>query len=566
MKTTHNRRSAARTGAAMIAATVLSKALGVLRTALIAARFGTGSDASAYAVAEKLPLSLFELLIGSAVAACFIPAYQRLRAEDTDADLSETGNAPCKPDSAAAQFASRFGGAVFLGALPLTLLGILLASPLVSLTAPGLTGEGAGTAIGLLRILFWAVLPAAGTAVYSGLLQSHGCFLLPAGVSVISNAAVIVYLFLSRADGTGGSIFGLAAVSLAAWLLQFLTLAVPARRRGLSLFAGIFGRLGRRGHIPPDAGGIPGRADTADTTAKRTLRTVLRTAPTVLLSSWLLPGGALCGLYFASSASADGTTVFNYAHGIFLIAAGILTYSVCNYLFPALSAQAARDRRAMEGTVRRGMIWLFTLTLPAAVLLTLLARPAVAVLYERSAFTAQDTEAVTACLRTMAWALPAFAANELGARIAYALGRPRRTACAAIAGLTVQCAVGAVFSHISPRSVRAAGFGCALGIAVSACILLIMTAHDLRGVFQKQLALPLLSTAAGACIAGGAARGVLAWVSACIPNGGTLSCLLAVLCAGGAGIITCLGWLIAVRHLLPAADALPGIGRKGGNV
>ena len=533
MKTTHNRRSAARTGAAMIAATVLSKALGVLRTALIAARFGTGSDASAYAVAEKLPLSLFELLIGSAVAACFIPAYQRLRAEDTDADLSETGNAPCKPDGAAARFASRFGGAVLLGALPLTLLGILLASPLVSLTAPGLTGEGAGTAIGLLRILFWAVLPAAGTAVYSGLLQSHGCFLLPAGVSVISNAAVIVYLFLSRADGTGGSIFG---------------------------------RLGRRGHIPPDAGGIPDRADTADAAAKRTLRTVLHTAPTVLLSSWLLPGGALCGLYFASSASADGTTVFNYAHGIFLIAAGILTYSVCNYLFPALSAQAARDRRAMEGTVRRGMIWLFTLTLPAAVLLTLLARPAVAVLYERSAFTAQDTEAVAACLRTMAWALPAFAANELGARIAYALGRPRRTACAAIAGLTVQCAVGAVFSHISPRSVRAAGFGCALGIAVSACILLIATAHDLRGVFQKQLALPLLSTAAGACIAGGAARGVLAWVSACIPNGGTLSDLLAVLCADGAGIITCLGWLIAVRHLFPAADALPGIGRKGGNV
>ena len=59
---------------------------------------------------------------------------------------------------------------------------------------------------------------------YAGILQSYGEFKIPAAMSIISNAAAIIYLFLFN-DRFG--IKGLAFAMLIGWILQLAILIVP---------------------------------------------------------------------------------------------------------------------------------------------------------------------------------------------------------------------------------------------------------------------------------------------------------------------------------------------------
>ena len=57
-----------------------SRILGVVRSIVIAAHFGTGTEASAYVAAIAVPDTVFQVLVGGAVGSAFIPVFQRLLA------------------------------------------------------------------------------------------------------------------------------------------------------------------------------------------------------------------------------------------------------------------------------------------------------------------------------------------------------------------------------------------------------------------------------------------------------------------------------------------------------
>ena len=57
----------------MTAATVVAKLLGLIRDVLVAGSYGTGTEAVAYETASRLPILLFDFVIGGVVTAAFIP-------------------------------------------------------------------------------------------------------------------------------------------------------------------------------------------------------------------------------------------------------------------------------------------------------------------------------------------------------------------------------------------------------------------------------------------------------------------------------------------------------------
>ena len=58
---------------------LLAKVCGLLRDMLITASYGTGSTAAiAYETASKLPVTLFDLVIGGVVTAAFVPVFNEL--------------------------------------------------------------------------------------------------------------------------------------------------------------------------------------------------------------------------------------------------------------------------------------------------------------------------------------------------------------------------------------------------------------------------------------------------------------------------------------------------------
>jgi len=243
-------------GAATVALGILSSRLiGLVREQALARFFGVGPHADVFRAAMRAPNVLQNLLGEGTLSAAFIPIYSRMLEEGRRDE------------------AGRFAGAVFglllAASATLSLLGVLLARPIVALLAAGFLQDRGGAVdryeltVAAVRIIF----PMTGVLVLSawalGVLNSHRRFLLSYFAPVLWNAAIIAALIwvggLRDADT-----FSLAALDrllfAACWgallggLLQFLvqlpTVAremrgfrlslstrVPGVRQALSAFA-----------------------------------------------------------------------------------------------------------------------------------------------------------------------------------------------------------------------------------------------------------------------------------------------------------------------------------------
>lgn len=446
----------------MMAATLLSKLLGMLRTVLYASHYGTTPAASAFSAASRIPLTFFDLLFSAAVVGCFIPVYNSFGKER---------------EKDASAFALTFLNLIFLATGLLALLGILFADSLIAVVTPGLDPETASLAARLLRMLFPMIIFTGEAYTLVGILQSDDRFLLPAIVSSVSNLGVILYfLIFDKALGKNG-IYGLAVAYVLSWLLQFLTLAVP-------LF------LSGKRYRPILQLNNPA------------LKKALRMTLPIMAGSWLAPLTSLIGAHFSSLLASNGNAVFDYSYNIFIIVAGVLTYSICNYVFPSLSRTAGQPEE-FHGTVRTGLLSALAITAPFTAAVMLLAGEGVTVLYFRNEFTAADVSQTASMLRLNAAALPAFAVTELGMRVFYAKKRTLVPVIAACFGAAVNLTVAAVV-----QTLPGIGTACALGQLAAASVLLAAMIRTERPVFDRAFLSDFLKILAAAILSAAAMYGM----------------------------------------------------------
>lgn len=179
--------------AVQVAAGIFSSRIaGLIREQVLAFSFGLSPHADVLTTAFRAPNALQVLLGEQSLSAAFIPAYARLLEEGKEEE------------------AGRLAGAIFglllaLAAL-LTLLGILLARPLVAVFAAGYLGDAEAVAAGKLTVdrfelavsTVRIIFPMTGLLVLSawtlGVLNSHRRFFLPYFAPVLWNASVIAGL------------------------------------------------------------------------------------------------------------------------------------------------------------------------------------------------------------------------------------------------------------------------------------------------------------------------------------------------------------------------------------
>jgi putative peptidoglycan lipid II flippase len=184
--TPHHRRG----GAVLVAVGIfISRIFGLIRVRVFSHYFGLTSDAAdAFNAGFRIPNLLQNLFGEGALSGSFIPVYAKLVAAGDEEE------------------ADRVAGAV-AGLLALTisiivLFGVVSASWLIDLIAPGFEGVRRVLAIQIVRILF----PGAGLLVLSawclGILNSHHKFFLSYAAPVVWNLAMIAALvaFGGRAD------------------------------------------------------------------------------------------------------------------------------------------------------------------------------------------------------------------------------------------------------------------------------------------------------------------------------------------------------------------------------
>ncbi len=341
-------------------ATGISRVLGLIRDVVSSYYFGTRGPINAFTVAFQIP-NLIRVLVGdAALSGAFVPVFN---------ELLEKGER-----ARAWRVASSILWLLILVLTAVTAVFILLAPVIM----PPLTKEYDELAVTLSQILFPIVVLLGASGIVVGILNTYGQFSIPALTPVAWNLVIILGLVLGvpRADTTDGKLYVYAASIVLGTVVQVL-LPLPWLR-------GLDGRL--RVVI-----------DYRDPAVWRVFKLMIP----VTVSLGLINLNAVIGT-FVAAALIDPTiapTAIDRAFRIYMLPQGMFSVAVATVLFPTLSRLVARaDMVAFRATVAEGLRQIAFLLVPASVLCAVLAEPLVRIIYQRGAFTPDQTPIVASAL------------------------------------------------------------------------------------------------------------------------------------------------------------------------
>jgi putative peptidoglycan lipid II flippase len=418
---------------------LLSRILGLVRNRVFAHFLGTSDAADAFNAAFRIPNFLQNLFGEGVLSASFIPVYARLLSRD------ERGEA------------NRVAGAVLslltLATSVLVLLGILATPLLITIIAPGFTGQKREITVTLVRILF----PGAGLLVLSawclGVLNSHRRFLLSYTAPVLWNLAIIFTLI-----GFGGTEQGYRLAEYAAWgsvlgsALQF-GVQLPLVLR---LLGGLALRLGRE---------------------SAAVRTIIRNFVPVFVGRGVVQISAYVDTLLASLLPTGAVAALAYAQVLYTLPVSLFGMSVSAAELPAMSSVKGEGGEAaseLRTRLNRGLRQIAFFVIPSSVVFLALGDVVVAALYQTGEFTRAMTIYVWGILAGSALGLLASTLGRLYSSAFYALQDSRTPVRYGILRVVLTILLGLVFALQLPgllgleRRWGAAGLTIAGGLA--ACV------------------------------------------------------------------------------------------------
>lgn len=374
-------RQIAKAATLVMALFVVSRVFGLVREMVVGALFGTSAAYDAYQAAARIPEMIFLVVAGGALGSAFIPAFA-----DHMAKEDYTG-------------AWRLVSAIVnLALIVLTVTAGLTAvfAPVLVRTviAPGFDPPQQALTARLLRLMLLSPVIFGVSGIVMGALNAHQHFLLPALAPSVYNLSIIGgALLLGPRLGVMGMAVGVVVGAALHLLVQ-----VP----GLM-------RYGAR-YIPTLGLDDPSVREVGRLMAPRVLGTAIIQLNFVVNNS------------LASMMGEGAVSAINYAWLLMMLPQGVFAQAVGTAAFPTFAEQVARgERDEMRSTLVATLRAVFFLSIPATVGLLMLGRPLVGLLFERGAFEAGSTEAVTWALAFYALGLVGYAGLEIVARAFYAL-------------------------------------------------------------------------------------------------------------------------------------------------
>ncbi|MFF9581632.1 lipid II flippase MurJ [Streptomyces achromogenes] len=493
---------------------VAAALLGLVRDQSLARLFGAGRDTDAFLVAWAVPEFAATLLIEDGLAFALIPAFSAAlarRARGAAGDPVRSLVAGTLP-----RLASAFAA---VGVL------LALAAPwFVAVLAPGLPDPS--LAVDCTRLTASCVL-SFGLAGYCGAaLRAHRRFLAPAAIYIVHNVAIItaMYAFGGR-WGVRSAAFGVAAGGCLMAVVQLPSLVAVLRR-------------GRRGRTDPRPAAPAPRLD-------------IPLLAAVLLFALCRQSQVLIERFLASGLPAGAISHLNYAQKVAQIPM-TLSMMLSTVTFPVVArALADGDTERARGRVEGDVAVAARLVLLGAAAVVACAPQLIGLLFQRGAFTAQDTAATAGVMRVYALGLLAQTLTGVVVRSYFSVGRATWYPVAAMAaGIAATWGIGACTA--ASRGAVGIAAANAAGITLTAALLLAGTGR--RGVPLRAAAVlrglgrPLWA-AGGAAVAGGLVAAVPPSAPAGLAAGAATVAVVFLLLGGAPGARALAPALRPVRSL-----------------
>lgn len=511
-----------------------TKLISLVQTFIIARYFGVGRELDAYVTANRVPELIVVLISGGALGHAFIPIFSGyLARQDRDG---------------AWRLASMVINAVLTAALLISGVVFVLTPWLVpNIIAPGFAPTTTEQTIVLMRILLLGTIIFSISGIFSGILQSHNHFLLPALAPIMYDIGILFGVVVLLQP------FGLEGVAVGTVLgaAMHLLIQVPGLVRHRMRWQPIFE------FTDPQ------------------LRTVVKRMIPRIMGLGVFQINFLVMTNIASRLGEGAVSAFDWGWRLMQIPQTLIGTAMGIVIFPTLAALSATGdeagkRLAMSSALR----FILVASIPSAIGLIVVGQPLVSLL-EGGAFDATASALVYSTLRAFTLGLIVHSMLEVVARSFYADGDTYTPLWAALVGAAVNLVLSFTLSGVAIADAQAvfrlaqsqieftmtepiignvSGLALAnsLGTAVEMGILLVLLRLRWHGIEEGTLAATTVrALAASLVMALVLAAMQFGWVLLGMAGRGTIitALLLGVEVVVGAGVFFTAGWLLGMQEL-----------------
>jgi putative peptidoglycan lipid II flippase len=262
---------------------------------------------------------------------------------------------------------------------------------------------------------------------------------------------------------------------------------------------------------------------------------------------------------FASNIPEDGPVSWlNYAFRLMQFPIGVFGVAIATATLPSISRNAAlAELKDFKHTLAGSMRLAFLLTIPSAVGLAVLARPIIALIYERGDFNPVDTDHTAAALVFYAIGLAGYSAIKILAPAFYALGDARTPMAISLLSIVTNF----VMNWLLVDVMRERGLALSTSIValLNFALLYFLMRRRVGEIEDRRTAITIAQILLASIVMGAVCRFVSAAISSYAGEsfaGRMTNVALSV--ATGAGVFYFAAWMLGVRELRSAAEAFAG--------
>ena len=373
--------------------TLLSRIVGFVRDILIAKFLGASMMADAFFVALRFPNLFRSLFAEGTLNVAFVPLFS--------GQLHEKGK------GGALVFARAVFSFLFYVLLIFTVFMEIFMPSFMFILAPGyesIPGKLELTT-SLSRITFPFLLCVSLVSLLSGVLNSVGKFWAAAFTPTLLNLMMIgaLYLITPFVNNPYAPAYALSIGVCLAGFVELIWLFYYVKKAGL-LF-GLVGPIKALMHMGPQ------------------VKLLLKRMGPGVLGSGVYQINLFLDTLLVSFVGAGAISWLNYAHHMFQLPIGIIGVAIGTALLPVLSKHIkAGEKEEANIQINRGLEISLAMSIASMIGLALLAHPIIAVLFERGAFTMNDTLQTSKALIVFACGLPAYMMTKALSPFFYARG------------------------------------------------------------------------------------------------------------------------------------------------
>lgn len=382
----------------VMAGTLGSRIFGFIREVFMAAYFGSGLAADAYRVAYSIPNMLLQLFGSAAIGSAFIPVITKYLTQGDEENLNLV--------------ASTATNGLFAIFSLFMVGGFFLAPQITRVMAPGFMADPVkfNLTVTMTRIMLPTILFLGMAGFVMGMLHSFNRFAAPAFAPAFFNIAVISsIILLTPSFGPLSLAIGATGGALAQLVSQLPSLKNINWKYSLTLVI--------------DHPGV-----------KEVARLILP----IVFSLASIEINVFIDTRFASILKTGSVAALHYALRLWNLPMGLFAVAISTVLFPVFSRQVAKnDISGLKDSFSLGLRLVFLVMIPTTAFILVLAKPIVALTFERGAFGPDATASTAYALVFYTIGLTSSGALHLINRVFYSLKDTLTPTIVAVIAITI---------------------------------------------------------------------------------------------------------------------------------